>query len=224
MLFFPPAARTLISAALGGATTTITTAGAALISLGARAFGATFWLAWGFFSNENIAPQTTIQLSLVDFIETPSQNYSQEVLKAGVAEVVSVLRKDSHQIIGIILSNQFIPSIYLLYDLAVKMKSQGSLPQLSLLYDQHLDVLVNFVWNWHDLKRLVESQPSYLEKIMGGLKDNQECIQRLLNDADNVEVFIEYIKELEPDYKFPEQLAYLVPSGAINSEGSFNFS
>jgi hypothetical protein len=149
---------------------------------------------------------------LADFIETPGQNCSVEDLGIGVAEVITTLNENSAQIVSIITAC-YSPASYILSDLAKKMELQNCIQQFAILYDKHIDELVSLcVWSWHDLKRFIDNQPSYLEKIMDTINKNEIYVQRLLNDASNAEDIINYIKELDPDYEFGDQFADLAPS------------
>ncbi len=146
---------------------------------------------------------------LADFIEMPSQNCTQVILVNGVKNVIDVLYKNSAQIVDVIRSCEC-PASYVLYDLAQKMALQNSANQFTLLYEYHLDELVDLcIWSWYDLQRFIQNQPNYLEKIMSSVIGNESCCQRLMNDVAHSEDIIHYIKELAPDYDLPDRFASL---------------
>jgi len=148
-------------------------------------------------------------MNLEDFIETPSQNYSDDELQAGVSELLNVLNENPYQVI-LIIKNCICPSSYILRDLAKKMELQHCVDKLSILFNKHLNELVDLcVWSWHDLQRLIDSQPSYLEKIMKSVGANDDFLQRLQGDASNSQEIISYIKDLSSDCELPEQFAEL---------------
>jgi hypothetical protein len=145
-------------------------------------------------------------MPLADFIEIPSQNLSQDELKTGVEELLVMLEKNSDQVV-ILIKDCFCPASYILRDLAKKMELEHCIEKFAVLYDRHLNELVELcVWSWHDLQRLIVSQPNYLEQIMETVNKNNVCVQRLLADVSNSEEIINYIQQLNPDYELSDQL------------------
>jgi len=72
---------------------------------------------------------------LDDFIEKPSQDFKEEKeLKKGVDKVIVVLDKNPSAIMNIIKDHPYIPGSFLLDNLADKMKMQGCLNKLGLLF------------------------------------------------------------------------------------------
>ncbi len=146
------------------------------------------------------------------FIETPSQNCTPESLKIGVEQVIAALNENSSQIVRII-NACYSPATYILHDLAKKMELQNCKPQFAILYDKHLNELIDMcVWCWHDLQRFIDNQTNDVEKIMDNISQNEICVQRLLNDLNNAEDILCYIKALSPQYEFQDQFRDLLTS------------
>lgn len=216
---FPPFAAAIISSTLLQTVfyaTTISTgiAGPILITIGTNTYEKTF--IHTFFSKATaLYNREKTAISLKKFIEEPSQNLRTDALQKGVKEIVQLLKEDSAQIVSIIVNSDSIRT-YLLHDLAVKMGKCQCLEQFSLLYDAHMDELLNTcVWGWHDLKRFIDNQPSYLERIMQRVCMSDDCIQRLLKDEKNAEDMMHQIKASNPHYEFPEQLSLSTPGSGL---------
>lgn len=139
---------------------------------------------------------------LDDFIEKPSQDFKEEKeLKKGVDKVIFVLGKNPSGIMNIIKDHPYIPATFLLDDLAEKMKMQGCLSKLGLLFDKCSDELVgSCVYNLHDLERCINALPGYSEKIIKIILFNEDIVKRIFEAEKNPEGTLKEIAEKYPSF------------------------
>jgi hypothetical protein len=139
---------------------------------------------------------------LDDFIEKPSQECSEEVLKNGVSKVVNVLSKNPTAIMTIIANHSFIPGSFLLDDLAEKMNKRNCKEQLGKLFDACTDDLIQAcAWNLHDLDRCMNAIPAYSDSIMMKILSNENWTKKIFDSAKNSAEPLTEIEEKYPAYK-----------------------
>ena len=133
---------------------------------------------------------------LAYFIEKPSQNCTAEELDLGERDVVAMLEKDPAVIVRIIDSHLYVPSTYLLYDLAKKMREQHCIDKLSLLLDACLDKLIDIsIYNKFDFERFVKGSPNHLEEIMENVMSNKHRLKKIFKTEENPEQALRIIVE-----------------------------
>lgn len=139
---------------------------------------------------------------LDDFIEKPSQECSEEVLKTGVSKVLNVLSKNPTAIMTIIANHSFIPSAFLLDDLAEKMNKRNCKEQLGKLFDACPDDLIEAcTWNLHDLERCVKAMPTYSDRIIKKILSRENWTKRIFDGDKNPAETLKEIEEKYPDHK-----------------------
>lgn len=139
---------------------------------------------------------------LDDFIEKPSQECNEEVLKNGVNKLLIVLSKNPDAIMTIIANHPYIAGTFLLDDLAEKMSKQNCIEKLGVLFDKCLDDLVEAcVYNSHDLERCVKAMPAYSDKVIQNILSNENRVKRILEGDKNPEETLKEIGEKYPHYK-----------------------
>lgn len=139
---------------------------------------------------------------LDDFIEKPSQECNEEQLENGVNKVLIVLSKNPAAIMTIIANHPFIPSSFLLDDLAEKMYKKNCIEKLGALFDKCLDGLVEAcVYNTNDLERCVKAMPAYSDKVIKNIISNEHRFKRIIECDKNPAETLKEIKETYPEYE-----------------------
>ena len=140
---------------------------------------------------------------LDDFIEKPSQDFTDEKeLQKGIDKVIVVLNKNPVALMNIIKNHPFIAAIFLLDNLADKMREMGCLEKLELLFNKCSNDLVGAcVYNLRDLERCFNSLPTCSDKIMEVLLSNEDYIKRVLESDENPKGTLKEISEKYPSYK-----------------------
>lgn len=145
------------------------------------------------------------------FIKKPSQNIfmllsekeCEAELKKGAELVVTVLEKNPQALITILESDPYIPSSDLFADLADKMNKINCLEELKILFEPALlDTTVDkCVWNVRELESLIKIMPTYADKIINDILNNEERIKRIFNSKDDSSEILKEIGEKYPHYK-----------------------
>jgi hypothetical protein len=141
---------------------------------------------------------------LEDFIEKNRLECKPEELKAGVDKVLFVLGKNPVAIMNVISGHQFIPGTFLLDELADKMKMQGCLEKLGMLYDKCLNEIVKTcIWNYRDLARCISNlpAPSYKQIVMKKILSEEDQMKLILAADKDPAGTLDIIEKQYPEYK-----------------------
>lgn len=141
-------------------------------------------------------------IELGDFIEKPAQECDENELKEGIKKVLLVLSKNPIDILNIISKHPITATSFLLDELAEKMRRQGCLEKLGILFNKYPEELMeSCIFDLHDIERCRSALPNYVDQIMENIISNKHRVKRVIDCNNTPEETLKTIQEKYPKYK-----------------------